>query len=110
MALRGTFYNSQSRPGLLPRIGGFFLLLAIALVKPATAILPFRAAATFSTGSRRDASAVTAHSGASGLAKVRKEVPLGSEEGTKGVIQYALYVPHQRSLPLPTPTTASKPT
>ncbi|KAI5462672.1 hypothetical protein BGZ63DRAFT_413898 [Mariannaea sp. PMI_226] len=58
--------------------------------KPSTAILPFRAAAAFSTGSRRDANAVTAHSAASGLAKVRKEVPLPSEEGTKGVIQYAL--------------------
>ncbi|KAH7011918.1 hypothetical protein EDB80DRAFT_713200 [Ilyonectria destructans] len=59
-------------------------------VRPSTAILPFRTAAAFSTGSRRDASALTAHSGAAGLAKARKEVPLASEEGNKGVIQYAL--------------------
>ncbi|KPM35979.1 NADH-ubiquinone oxidoreductase 19 subunit, mitochondrial, partial [Neonectria ditissima] len=59
-------------------------------VRPSTAILPFRAAAAFSTGSQRDASALTPHSGATGLAKPRKEVPLASEESTKGVIQYAL--------------------
>jgi NADH dehydrogenase (ubiquinone) Fe-S protein 7 len=62
-------------------------------VKPAMAIAPFRTtAAAFSTNSRRDASALQTHSASSGLAKVRKEVPLPSEEGTKSVIQYALYV------------------
>ncbi|KAF7537443.1 hypothetical protein G7Z17_g12857 [Cylindrodendrum hubeiense] len=59
-------------------------------VRPSTSIIPFRSVAAFSTGSRRDASALTAHSGAVGLAKARKEVPLASEEPTKGVIQYAL--------------------
>lgn len=62
-------------------------------VKPSMAIAPFRTtAAAFSTNSRRDASALQTHSVSSGLAKVRKEVPLPSEEGTKSVIQYALYV------------------
>lgn len=57
-----------------------------------TAMVPFRAAAALSTSSKRDATTLTPHSGATGLAKARKEVPLGSEEGTKGVVQYALYV------------------
>ncbi|TQW00304.1 hypothetical protein V2A60_001402 [Cordyceps javanica] len=55
-----------------------------------TAMIPFRAAAALSTSSKRDATSLTSHSGAGGLAKVRKEVPIGSDEGTKGVIQYAL--------------------
>ncbi|POR38411.1 NADH-ubiquinone oxidoreductase 19.3 kDa subunit, mitochondrial [Tolypocladium paradoxum] len=59
-------------------------------VKPTTAMVPFRAAAAFAAGSRREASSLTPHGGAPGLAKARKEVPLASEEGTKGVIQYAL--------------------
>ncbi|ATY63345.1 mitochondrial NADH-ubiquinone oxidoreductase 20 kD subunit [Cordyceps militaris CM01] len=55
-----------------------------------TAMVPFRAAAALSTSSKRDATSLTPHNGASGLAKARKEVPIGSQEGTKGVIQYAL--------------------
>ena len=58
--------------------------------KPATALIPIRAA-SISTSSRRDAASLTAHGPGSSLAKPRKEVPLPSEEGTKGVIQYALY-------------------
>ncbi|OAQ75418.1 mitochondrial NADH-ubiquinone oxidoreductase subunit [Purpureocillium lilacinum] len=59
--------------------------------KPATSLVPFRTAAAFTASSRRDASSLTPHgAGASALAKPRKEVPLPSEEGTKGVIQYAL--------------------
>lgn len=55
--------------------------------------MPLRApaAVTFTTAPRRDASSLTPQAGASGLAKPRREVPLPSEEGTKGVIQYALY-------------------
>lgn len=61
------------------------------LVKPASALIPFRAsAAAFTTTSRQDATSLTPHSASFG--KVRKEVPLPSEEGTKGVMQYALYV------------------
>lgn len=63
------------------------------IVKPASALVPFRAAAAFTTASRKDASAVPAHSSASGLAKARREIPLASEEGNKSVLQYALYVP-----------------
>jgi hypothetical protein len=55
--------------------------------------VPFRAAAAISSSSRKDAaSAVQPHAGY-GLAKrERKEVPLPSQEGTKGLVQYALYV------------------
>ncbi|KAM3433229.1 hypothetical protein MY4824_004915 [Beauveria thailandica] len=58
--------------------------------KPTTAMVPFRAAAALSTSSKRDATSLTPHNSANGLRKMRKDVPLGSEEGTKGVIQYAL--------------------
>lgn len=67
-------------------------LIPSSTANPTTALVPFRAATAFAVNSRRDASSLTAHSGAQSFAKVRKEVPLASEEGTKGVIQYALYV------------------
>ncbi|PTB46399.1 hypothetical protein M441DRAFT_75246 [Trichoderma asperellum CBS 433.97] len=57
-------------------------------VNPASALMPFRAAAAFTTTSQKDATSLTPHSPSFG--KIRKEVPLPSEEGTKGVIQYAL--------------------
>ncbi|UQC85070.1 uncharacterized protein CLUP02_10566 [Colletotrichum lupini] len=61
--------------------------------KPTASITPFRiAAASISSSSRKDASPAAAHS--TGLIKKeRKEVPLVSQEGTKGVLQYALYGP-----------------
>ncbi|KAI9900198.1 hypothetical protein N3K66_004460 [Trichothecium roseum] len=59
--------------------------------KPTTAVLPFRAAAAFNASTqRRDASSLTPHAAPAGVAKPRKEVPLASEEGNKGVLQYAL--------------------
>ncbi|RBA21558.1 NADH-ubiquinone oxidoreductase 19.3 kDa subunit, mitochondrial [Fusarium proliferatum] len=59
-------------------------------VKPKTAIVPFRTtAAAFTTNSRRDASALQTHS-ATGVGKVRREVPLPSEVAPKGALQYAL--------------------
>lgn len=66
-------------------------------VKPASALMPFRAAAAFTTTSQKDATSLTPHSPSFG--KIRKEVPLPSEEGTKGVIQYALYVKTTTSIP-----------
>jgi len=63
--------------------------------RPATQIVPFRAAAVaaFSSSSRNNAaSAVQPHGGYGVANRERKEVPLPSQEGTKGVIQYALYV------------------
>ncbi|KAF5711296.1 NADH-ubiquinone oxidoreductase kDa subunit mitochondrial [Fusarium mundagurra] len=58
--------------------------------KPTTAIVPFRTtAAAFTTNSRRDASALQTHS-ATGVGKVRREVPLPSEVAPKGALQYAL--------------------
>ncbi|EOO00345.1 putative mitochondrial nadh-ubiquinone oxidoreductase 20 kd subunit protein [Phaeoacremonium minimum UCRPA7] len=60
--------------------------------KPTTHLIPYRSIAAISSSSRKDAApaqhSVTPHS-ASGLLQ-RKEVPLASQEGTKGVIQYAL--------------------
>jgi hypothetical protein len=68
------------------------LTLLVAIAKPTTAIVPFRTtAAAFTTNSRRDASALQTHS-ATGLGKVRREVPLPSEVAPKGALQYALYV------------------
>ncbi|PTB64262.1 NADH-quinone oxidoreductase [Trichoderma citrinoviride] len=61
-------------------------------VKPASALIPLRAAsaAAFSTTSRQDATSLTPSPHSSTYGKARKEVALPSEEGTKGVIQYAL--------------------
>jgi NADH dehydrogenase (ubiquinone) Fe-S protein 7 len=68
------------------------LTLLVTIVKPTTAIVPFRTtAAAFTTNSRRDASALQTHS-ATGVGKVRREVPLPSEIAPKGALQYALYV------------------
>lgn len=66
-------------------------LLTQPTAKPATAIIPFRSVAAFSNSTRRDATSVAQHGSVSGLTKPRKEVPLLSEEGNKGVVQYALY-------------------
>ena len=87
-----------------------------------TALFPFRAApavtslhttllssAPLSSSARQNnASAVEQHQshGATGLARrERKEVPLPSQEGTKGLVQYALYVhpTHPASLSFSTP-------
>jgi len=64
--------------------------------RPTTSLAPFRvaAAASLSSSARKDAGAVQPHSSPYGLAKhERREVPLPSQEGTKGLVQYALYVP-----------------
>lgn len=61
--------------------------------KPTTSLIPTRAiaAAALSTSARTHAGAVQAHgAGGSLVNKNRKEIPLVSQEGTKGVIQYAL--------------------
>ncbi len=71
--------------------------------RPTTSLAPFRAAAAFSSSSRNDAAgAVQPHAGY-GLAKPqRKEVLLPSQEGTKGLVQYALYVSLRRQIIHPT--------
>jgi hypothetical protein len=57
-------------------------------------------AASISYSSRKDAASAVESRGVShDLNKVRKELPLPSQEGTKGVIQYALYVPRLPSFP-----------
>ncbi|GAO15332.1 uncharacterized protein UV8b_04845 [Ustilaginoidea virens] len=61
--------------------------------KPAAALVPFRAAAALPAlqiTSRHASSSLTPHGAGSSLSPARKEVPLPSEEGTKGVVQYAL--------------------
>ncbi|KAI1879181.1 hypothetical protein JX265_002135 [Neoarthrinium moseri] len=57
--------------------------------KPASQFLPLRSVAAISTTNKKDATSVASHR-ATGLAGPRKEVPLPSQEGTKGVVQYAL--------------------
>ena len=69
--------------------------------KPANRfITPVRSVAAISTSAKKDATSVTSHSstGAGLVPRERKEVPLASQEGTKGVIQYALY-----GVPVPVP-------
>lgn len=59
-------------------------------------LMPFRAAAALSSSARAPAAspnAVLPHGGYGIANRERKEVPLPSQEGTKGVVQYALYVP-----------------
>lgn len=57
-----------------------------------TSVIPFRtAAAGIATSANRNASQLTPHGAGTSLSGPRREVPLPSEEGTKGVVQYALY-------------------
>ncbi|KAI6259613.1 hypothetical protein MCOR14_002390 [Pyricularia oryzae] len=59
-------------------------------LKPTASLIPYRSVAALSSSSRSPA-AVPAAQSSTGLARPeRKEVPLPSQEGTKGVVQYAL--------------------
>ncbi|KAK4133825.1 NADH-quinone oxidoreductase [Trichocladium antarcticum] len=60
--------------------------------RPTAQLAPFRtAAAAFSSSSHNDAASAVQPHGGHGLAKrERKEVPLPSQEPTKGLVQYAL--------------------
>ncbi|KAK0733283.1 hypothetical protein B0T26DRAFT_683377 [Lasiosphaeria miniovina] len=59
--------------------------------KPTSHLVTYRAVAAISSSSRNDASSAVQSHGGYGIAKrERKEVPLPSQEGTKGVVQYAL--------------------
>jgi hypothetical protein len=66
--------------------------------KPATALLPFRAGSTaFLSSSSSDRASPAIIVGNPGTpppmkAAIRREVPLPSQEGKKGAMQYALYV------------------
>jgi len=71
------------------RTGASLALRAAA--RPSVQLVPFRASAAISSSSRKDAaSAVQPHGGYGVAKRERKEVPLPSQEGTKGVVQYAL--------------------
>ena len=62
--------------------------------RPTTQLVPFRAAAAIHSSSRKDAAgAVQPHAGYGLARRERKEVPLASQEPTKGLVQYALFVP-----------------
>jgi hypothetical protein len=76
-------------------------LIVNKIAKPASALVPYRSIAAISSSSSKPASAVTPHNvqgnprappPLSVTGKVRREVPLPSQEGKKGVMQYALYV------------------
>ncbi|KAL2115508.1 hypothetical protein VTJ04DRAFT_9763 [Mycothermus thermophilus] len=60
--------------------------------RPTTTLVPFRAAAALSTSNTNQAStSVQPHGGAGSVTRLpRREVPLPSQEGTKGLVQYAL--------------------
>jgi len=94
LALRGTFRFGNMN---LPQIADHHSLIA----KPTAALIPYRSIAAISSSSSKPASAaVTPHnvpgnpstSPMSVTGKERREVPLPSQEGKKGVMQYALYV------------------
>jgi hypothetical protein len=68
--------------------------------KPSTALVPYRSLAAISTSPSKSASAVPSpydvnapQPPVSVTGKVKREVPLASQEGKKGVMQYALYAP-----------------
>ena len=70
--------------------------------KPTSALIPYRSVAAISSSSSKPATAVSPHNVHGNLGtpppmsvtgKERREVPLPSQEGKKGVMQYALYVP-----------------
>lgn len=81
---------SSSRGSTVP-----MLTKSTTAARPINSLAPFRiAAASISSSSRKDAStgAVQQHGGHGLVKRERKEVLLPSQEGTKGVVQYALYV------------------
>ncbi|ORY65086.1 mitochondrial NADH-ubiquinone oxidoreductase 20 kd subunit [Pseudomassariella vexata] len=58
--------------------------------KPTNQLIPLRSIAAISTTTKKDATSVAPHSSTGLMSRPRKEVPLPSQEGTKGVVQYAL--------------------
>jgi NADH dehydrogenase (ubiquinone) Fe-S protein 7 len=69
------------------------------VAKPMSRVISPRSVAAISTTSKKDATSVTPHNSQSGLMpRERKEVPLPSQEGTKSVMQYALYVISDRPM------------
>lgn len=64
------------------------------LAKPTSALVPYRiAAASISSSSKNSAaSAQVQPHGAAPPSILPRQVPLPSQEGTKGIVQYALYV------------------
>jgi hypothetical protein len=88
-------WRSEVRAAATPSIPTAIANVPInpAAARPSVQLVPFRAAAAISSSSRKDAaSAVQPHGGYGVAKRERKEVPLPSQEGTKGVVQYALYV------------------
>lgn len=77
----------------------------VTTVKPTHFLTPYRvAAASISSSTKNNAAQVQPHGASTSLLKPqRKEVPLASQEGTKGVVQYALYVSEPFPRPAQTP-------
>jgi len=99
------FTPGSSRPFLFPvviliidtMLSSTRSAAAIALrAKPSSALIPYRSIAAISSSASKPASALTPQqSSPNGLplsvtGKERREVPLASQEGKKGVMQYAL--------------------
>lgn len=94
LALRGTSVRAhRSNFPQLPQNPE--LINWVSTAKPSTALLPYRSiAAISSSASKPAAPAVVSRDEGLPLSvtgKVRREVPLPSQEGKKGVMQYALY-------------------
>lgn len=91
MALRGELPKSTNNP---PATTTTMLINCLPARPTTTHLLPFRAAAAALSSSARapaaSPNAVLPHGGYGIANRERKEVPLPSQEGTKGVVQYAL--------------------
>ena len=97
LALRGTLNGSAGVQ--LPNCHQQLTQHSIAIAKPSTALIPYRSVAAISTSPSKPASAVPSpydmnvpQPPVSVTGKVKRQVPLASQEGKRGVMQYALYV------------------
>lgn len=94
LALRGKFplpIHTSQAPFPSPQ------LLIYNTAKPVSSLIPYRSIAAISSTAAKPATAVSQHNASSGApmsvtGKERREVLLPSQEGKKGVMQYALYV------------------
>ena len=95
LLLRGMFIASYKLPPTVLE-----LICHPLTAKPTSSLIPYRSIAAISSSATKSATAVLPQSaqGSAGTppmsvtGKVRREVPLPSQEGKKGVMQYALYV------------------
>ena len=98
-ATAGEAPNARPPPGKADSEG-----LELDAEVPATSLIPYRSVALISSSARHDASHEPVTGGL--VKRERREVPLPSQEGTKGVVQYALYA-FFHPTPFPRPITLS---